>query len=66
MTNVLASKYNDFLEITKFFFVHRINIFFVSIPDLIPDVVSKIPANEPPNYDYYNEEDYEDYDDNDS
>jgi len=35
----------------------------VSIPDLIPDVVSKIPANEPPNYDYYNEEDYEDFDD---
>jgi len=47
----------------SFFFVHRINIFFVSIPDLIPDVVSKLPAHEPPNYDYYNEEDYEDDDD---
>jgi len=35
----------------------------VSITDLIPDVVSKLPAHEPPNYDYYNEEDYEDDDD---
>jgi len=48
------------------FFCTQINIFFVPIPDLIPDVVSKLPAHEPANYDYYNEYDYEDDDDNDS
>ena len=54
-----------FWEARKFFWPLT-NIYFVPIQDLIPDVVSKLPAHEPPNYDYYNEEDYEDDDGNDS